>query len=90
MQFKTVSKYRQTQIIQTPFSYTLRTLVPFGVVHIWVEGEGEEFCWLVWHIILHGPSMSVVKAKIYGVLYNQASSIAFDETSSYWSALKSS
>ena len=27
-----------------------------------------------------------VKAKIYGVLYNQASSIAFDETSSYWSA----
>ena len=37
---------------------------------------------------LHGPSMFVVKAKIYGVLYNQASSIAFDETSSYWSALK--
>ena len=34
--------------------------------------------------------MFVVKAKIYGVLYNQASSIAFDETSSYWSALKSS
>ena len=26
--------------------------------------------------------------KIYGVLYNQASSIAFDETSSYWSVLK--
>ena len=40
--------------------------------------------------ILHGPSMFAVKAKIYGVLYNQASSIAFDETSSYWSALKSS
>ena len=39
--------------------------------------------------ILHGPSMFAVKAKIYGVLYNQASSIAFDETSSYWSALKS-
>ena len=38
--------------------------------------------------ILHGPSMFAVKAKIYGVLYNQASSIAFDETSSYWSALK--
>ena len=34
--------------------------------------------------------MFAVKAKIYGVLYNQASSIAFDETSSYWSALKSS
>ena len=40
--------------------------------------------------ILHGPSMFAVKAKIYGVLYIQASSIAFDETSSYWSALKSS
>ena len=39
---------------------------------------------------LHGPSMFAVKAKIYGVLYNQASSIAFDETSSYWSALKKS
>ena len=38
---------------------------------------------------LHGPSMYAVKAKIYGVLYNQASSIAFDETSSYWAALKS-
>ena len=32
--------------------------------------------------------MFAVKAKIYGVLYNQVSSIAFDETSSYWSALK--
>ena len=31
-----------------------------------------------------------VKAKIYGVLYNQSSFIALDETSSYWSALKSS
>ena len=40
--------------------------------------------------LLHGPSMFAVKAKIYGVLYNQAGSIAFDETSSYWSALKSS
>ena len=38
--------------------------------------------------VLHGLSMFAVKAKIYGVLYNQASSIAFDETSSYWSALK--
>ena len=38
---------------------------------------------------LHGPSMFAVKAKMYGVLYNQASSVAFDETSSYWSALKS-
>ena len=33
--------------------------------------------------------MLAVKAKIYGVLYKQYSSIAFDETSSYWSALKS-
>ena len=39
---------------------------------------------------LHGPSMLVVKAKIYGVLYKQYSSIAFDETSSNWSALKGS
>ena len=30
--------------------------------------------------------MFAVKAKNYGVLYIQASSIAFDETSSYWSA----
>ena len=29
-------------------------------------------------------------AKIYGVLYNQPSSVAFDETSSYWSMPKSS
>ena len=40
--------------------------------------------------ISHGPLMLVVKAKIYGVLYKQPSSIAFDEVSSYWSALKSS
>ena len=39
---------------------------------------------------LHGPSMFAVKAKIYGVIYNQPSSIAFDETSSYRSAPKSS
>ena len=34
--------------------------------------------------------MSPVKAKIYGVLYNPASSIDYNETSSYWSAPKSS
>ena len=39
---------------------------------------------------LHGPSMFAVMAKIYGVLYKQSSSIAFGETSSYWSALKNS
>ena len=39
---------------------------------------------------LHGPSMFAVKAKIYGAIYNPASSIDFDETSSYWSARKSS
>ena len=38
--------------------------------------------------LLHGPSMFAVKAKIYGVLYKQSSSIAFDETFSYWSAPK--
>ena len=37
---------------------------------------------------LHGPSMLAVEAKIYGVFYNQSSSIAFNETSS-WSAPKS-
>ena len=36
------------------------------------------------------PSMFAAKAKIYGVLYNPSSSLAFDETSSYWSAPKSS
>ena len=40
--------------------------------------------------LLHRPSMLAVKAEIYGVLYNQSSSIAFDETCSYWLALKSS
>ena len=34
--------------------------------------------------------MFAVKGKNYGVLYNQASSIAFNVTSSYWSALKNS
>ena len=33
--------------------------------------------------------MFAVKAKIYDLLYNPASSIDFDETSSYWSAPKS-
>ena len=39
---------------------------------------------------LHGTSMFAVKAKDFGVLYNQSSSIAFYETSSYWSAAKNS
>ena len=38
--------------------------------------------------LLYGPSMFAVKAKIYGVFYNQSSSIASDERSSYWSAPK--
>ena len=42
------------------------------------------------HKLVHGPSVLAVKAKIYGVLYKQSSYFAFDETSSYWSALKSS
>ena len=32
--------------------------------------------------------MFAVRAKLYGVRKNQSSSTAFDETSSYWSALK--
>ena len=47
-------------------------------------------CMLFRGVKLHGPSMFAVKAKIYGVLYKQSSSIAFDETSSYWSAPKNS
>ena len=46
-------------------------------VTIVFPGDGPE---------LHGPSMFAVKAKIYGLSYNKSSSIAFDETSSYWSA----
>ena len=34
--------------------------------------------------------MFAIKVKIYGVLYNQSSSVAFDEISSYWSVPKSS
>ena len=34
--------------------------------------------------------MFAVEAKIYDLLYNSASSIDFDETSSYWSAPKAS
>ena len=41
-------------------------------------------------ILLHGPLMFTAKAKIYRVLYKQSSSIAFHETSSYWSAPKNS
>ena len=37
---------------------------------------------------LHGPSMFAVKTKIYGVLYKQPSSIAFDETSIIGQRLK--
>ena len=37
---------------------------------------------------LHRPSMFAVKAKMYGVLYKQSSSIAFDETSSIGQRLK--
>ena len=40
--------------------------------------------------LLHGPLMFAAKAKFYRVLYKQSSSIAFDETSSYWSAPKNS
>ena len=39
-------------------------------------------------VLEHDPAMFAIKAKIYGVLYKQSSSIALDETSSYWLALK--
>ena len=41
-------------------------------------------------LLIVRPSMVGVKEKIYGVLYNQSSYIAFDEASSYWSAPKRS
>ena len=37
--------------------------------HLWSCRDGQ----------LHGPSMFAVKAKTYGVISNQSSSIAFDE-----------
>ena len=43
---------------------------------------------LMKHLVI-GQRIKATKAKIYGVLYNQSSSIAFDEASSYWSAPKS-
>ena len=53
------------------------------------EDEREiKFCARSAYTKLHGPSIFAVKVKIYGVLYKQSSSNAFDETSSYWSAPK--
>ena len=58
-------------------------LFSFACVHAY-EDRFSGLCFL------HGPSMFTVQAKIYGVPYNQSSSIAFIEISSYWSATKSS
>ena len=38
--------------------------------------------------VIAQPSMFAVMGKIYGVIYNQSSSIAFEETCSYWSGPK--
>ena len=46
--------------------------------------------WVSFRPAIARPVMLAVKAKIYGVLDKQSSSIVFDETSSDWSALKSS
>ena len=64
-------------------------MIPYqdNIVH---DGKNNSSCLLCRNNELHGPSMLAVKAKIYGLLYKQYSSIAFDETSSYWSALKRS
>ena len=51
-----------------------------------VKGYCSSFSFL--NLKLHGPSMFAVMAKICGVLCIQSSSISFDETSNYWSALK--
>ena len=48
----------------------------------------KSFCFII--TLIARPVNVRLKAKIYGVLYKQSSSIAFDETSSYWSAPKTS
>ena len=47
-----------------------------------VYGYIPVFCYFYIGNKLLGPSMFALRAKIYGVTYNQSSSIAFDETSS--------
>ena len=55
-----------------------------------IEDKSTKLLQLIVHpfSFIARPSMFAVRAKIYRVLYNQANSIAFDETSSYWSVLK--
>ena len=61
--------------------------------------EKKDILWFLLNILdfnglsslkVQDPSVFAFKGKIYGVPYNQSSSIAFDETSSYWSGPKSS
>ena len=66
---------------QDSVSYTFRFLNAKGQIYF-------SYSQLKNGDLLHGPSMFAVKAKIYGVIYNPASSIDFNETSSYWSAPK--
>ena len=49
----------------------------------------NRLCWAHCKSVRRFLSVHVV-ASTYGVLYKQSSSIAFDVTSSYWSALKNS
>ena len=63
-------------MIQEQFSYSVK-LIP-------------RQCAGTKNIKLHSLSMFAVKVKIYGVLYNQSSSIFFDGTLTYWSVQKSS
>ena len=71
---------RNIKILEEQKFCSVCVLLPnFSLVNGWMDELG-----------LHGPSMLTVKAKIYGMLYNQSSSIAFDETSSFWSGPKSS
>ena len=62
------------------FAYCKFLLVPFGIFQFSVGLFTR----------LHGPSVFTIKEKNYGVLYNQSSSVTFDETSCYWSTPKSS
>ena len=63
-------------------------LVPYA--NLWLESGNRDPKQTIKYtsVILHGPSVFPAMMKINGVLYNQSSSVAFDETSSCWSVSK--
>ena len=74
----------------TAMACVVHVVISFSCLCKFIKKLATLWVRLVSDLVLHGPSMFASKAKIYGVLYNQASSIAYDETSSYWSVLKRS